>query len=560
MDPLSVIREKISNALKAHDVTVVPEDITIEHTADFSHGDYATNVALSFAKQLGKNPRELAEDLATSLRDIQGIAHVEVAGPGFINFMLSPEHLYEMLEIGRKHGDKWGSGIALKGKEILVEYTSPNLFKPLHIGNLVGNVIGESITRLFEFEGATVRRINYPSDIGLTVAKGVWGLQKTNGDPDDITSLGEAYRVGNDAYENDPAAKEEINAVNKKLYEGSDKELNRLRTHGIKTSRARLKEICETLGTEFDFEIFESEASPHGIEQVRKNLGTIFEESEGAIVYPGEKEGLHTRVFLNSMGLPTYEAKDLGNFALKHKKYPDFQRSYIVTGVEQQEYFKVVNAAIQKVFPDTTDRDIAHIATGFLTLTTGKMSSRKGNVLTGEDLLADLKEAAKERAAESRAKDVEKLAEEIAVAALKFQILKGGASKNIVFDREKALSLEGDSGPYLQYAHARTHAIVEKAKEQGVKGKFDSAFPASELARLIYRFYETVLHAQEELEPHMVANYLIQVASAFNSWYAKEQILDGTPAAAHKVALADITRLTLKNGLWLLGIPTPEKV
>lgn len=560
MDPLPAIREKLSNAFKAFEVIVQPEDILIEHTADLAHGDYTSNVAMVYAKQIGKNPRELAEALAAEARDVQGIASVEVAGPGFINFSLAPGFVFEMLGIGRQHGDKWGSGMALKGEEVLVEYTSPNLFKPLHIGNLVGNVIGESITRLFEFEGAKVRRINYPSDIGLTVAKGVWGLQKTGGDPDEIRSLGEAYRAGNDAYENDSTAKEEINAVNKKLYAGTDKELNRLRAHGIKTSRARLKEICETLGTEFDFEIFESEASPLGTNLVKKNVGSIFEESEGATVYQGEKEGLHTRVFLNSAGLPTYEAKDLGNFALKRKKYPDFRRSYILTGVEQQEYFKVVIAAIRKVFPDVAERVIAHVATGFLTLTTGKMSSRKGNVLTGEELLADLKDAAKERASESRAKDADELSEDIAVAALKFSILKGGASKNIVFDRERALSLEGDSGPYLQYTHARTHAILEKAKEAGIEGKFDAEKDASELARLIHRFYETVVHAQEELEPHIVANYLISVASAFNSWYAQEQILDGTDAAAHKVALTDITRLTLKNGLWLLGIPAPEKV
>ncbi len=220
----------------------------------------------------------------------------------------------------------------------------------------------------------------------------------------------------------------------------------------------------------------------------------------------------------------------------------------------------MVFAAIRDVFPEAKEKTLEHIANGFLTLTTGKMSSREGNVITGESLIEDLIEVAKGHAADSRAEDKEKLAEEVAVAAIKFQILKGGTSKDIVFDRERALSVEGDSGPYLQYTHARTHAIMEKAKEVGVEGKFDSEKEASELARLVYRFYETVVHAQEELEPHIVANYLITVASAFNSWYAKEQILDGTPAAAHKVALTDITRLTLKNGLWLLGIPAPEKV
>jgi len=236
-----------------------------------------------------------------------------------------------------------------------------------------------------------------------------------------------------------------------------------------------------------------------------------------------------------------------------------------VTGNEINEYFKVLLAAMGEVFPDLASKT-KHVSHGMMRLQEGKMSSRTGNVITGESLIEDLTEVARGHAADSRAEDKEKLAQEVAVAAIKFQILKGGTSKDIIFDRERALSVEGDSGPYLQYTHARCHAIMEKAHEQKVKGKFDSALlgdlsaAQTGLARLVYRFYETVAHAQEELEPHIVANYLIQVASAFNSWYAQEQILDGTDLAAHKVALTDIVRLTLKNGLWLLGIPTPEKV
>src|SRR3989344_2036269 len=554
------MRQALANALEGAGITVPPEEIPLEHTADFSHGDYASSVALAYAKELGTNPRTLAEKLVVSMGEVEGVSKIEIAGPGFINFTLSSEFIFEMLDIGRAHGAKWGSGILLEGEEVLLEYTSPNLFKPLHIGNLVGNVIGESLSRLFEFAGAAVRRINYPSDIGLTVAKGVWGLQKTGGDPKDIRALGEAYRAGSDAYENDSLAKDEIDAVNKKLYEGSDSALNKLREAGKKTSKKHLDDICRRLGTTFDTEIFESETGPVGKKIVEAHIDTVFEKSDGAIVFMGEKRGLHTRVFLNSMGLPTYEAKDLGNFELKRKEYPKFSRSFVVTGVEQQEYFKVIIAAKREVFPEEASKTIGHIATGFLSLTTGKMSSRKGNVLTGEDLLADLGAEAKIRAAESRSDDIEALADDIAVAALKFQILKGGTSKDIVFDHARALSLEGDSGPYLQYTHARTHAILEKAKAAGIEGEFDATQRASELARLVYRFHETILRAQEELEPHHVANYLITVAAAFNSWYAQEQILDSTPAAAHKVALTDITRLTLKNGLWLLGIPAPEKV
>ena len=552
---MKAIREKVVAALEG--VGIPAPEVTLEHTADFAHGDYATSVALAYAKELKTNPRALAERIVAAMGEIEGVSKIEIAGPGFINFTLDNKYLAEMLEIGRSHAEKWGSGVSLKGEQILVEYTSPNLFKPLHIGNLIGNIIGESVSRIFEFSGADVKRINYPSDIGLPVAKCVWGLQKTGGDPHEIHALGEAYRVGNAAYEAD--AKSEIDAINKALYEDSDPKLTALREAGIDTSRKHLDVLCKKLGTKFDLEFFESETGPIGKKIVEEHVD-VFKKSDGAVVYKGEKVGLHTRVFINSAGLPTYEAKDLGNFELKKKEYPKWSRSYIVVGVEQKEYLKVVFAATKEVFPEAKDKLLEHIANGFLTLTTGKMSSREGNVITGESLISDLTEVARGHAADSRAEDKEKLAEEVAVAAIKFQILKGGTSKDIIFDRERALSVEGDSGPYLQYTHARTHAIMEKAGEAGVKGKFDASQPASELARLVYRFYETVLHAQEELEPHIVANYLITVASAFNSWYAQEQILDGTDAAAHKVALTDIVRLTLKNGLWLLGIPAPEKV
>lgn len=554
MDVVPAIKAKLADALKAFDIAVQPEDVHLEHTEDFAHGDYASNVALAFAKQLKTNPRELAEKLAAAARDAEGIANVEVAGPGFINFTLAPA---VFAETAKAANSGWGKNETLASEQVLMEYTSPNLFKPLHIGNLIGNIIGESVARLFEFSGADVKRINYPSDIGLPVAKCVWGLMKTGGDPHDINALGEAYRVGNAAYEAD--AKEEIDAINKALYEDSDPKLTALREAGINTSRKHLDALCEKLGTTFDYVFFESDTGPIG-KRIVEEHPEVFEKSDGATVYKGEKVGLHTRVFVNSAGLPTYEAKDLGNFELKRTQYPDWQRSYIVVGNEQKEYLKVVFAAIREVFPEAKEKTLEHIANGFLTLTTGKMSSREGNVITGESLIEDLVAVAKQHAQDSRAEDKEKLAEEVAVAALKFQILKGGTSKDIVFDKEKALSVEGDSGPYLQYTHARTHAIMEKAADQKVKAKYAAAQPPSSLVRLIYRFPEIVLRAQEELEPHILANYLIAVASAFNSWYAKEQILDGTDAAAHKVALTDIARLTLKNGLWLLGIPTPEKV
>jgi len=282
----------------------------------------------------------------------------------------------------------------------------------------------------------------------------------------------------------------------------------------------------------------------------------VFEQSDGAIVYKGEQDGLHTRVFITSKGLPTYETKDLGLAKLKSQKWA-FDSSITVTAQEQTDYFAVVLAAMRKILPEIASK-IQHVSHGMMRLTTGKMSSRTGDVITGESLLNDLLAQANIRAAESRTENKEKLAQDVAVAAIKYQILKQGSGKDIVFDRERALSLEGDSGPYLQYTHARTRAILEKAAEQKIVSEVGE--DTSELSHLLRRFPEVIERSAAEYEPHLVTNYLLQIASEFNSWYAKEQILDGTPGAAHKVALTSATARTLKNGLWILGIPTPEKM
>jgi arginyl-tRNA synthetase len=534
----------------------------VEHPTELAHGDYACNVALVVAKQLGQSPRAVAETIAAKLANqIEYVERIEIAGPGFLNFYLHRDFFAQEIARANEAGEGWGRNTLQAGEVVLLEYTSPNLFKPLHVGNLVGNIIGESFARLFEYGGATVHRMNYPSDIGLTVAKGVWGLQRTAGDPSDISALGEAYRTGNTAYEEDEAAKQEIIAINKALYAGSDESLNRLRAQGITTSKARLDALCALLGTTFDAVITESEASAPGAAIVKEHTGTVFTESEGAVVYEGEKVGLHTRVFLNSAGLPTYEAKDVGHFTLKDATYPNWTQSIIVTGNEQTEYFKVVYAALRELFPAIGTRSLEHIPTGFLTLTTGKMSSRKGNVLTGESLLEEMMEAARERAAETRTDNLETLTKQVAVAALKYQILRYGIGSDIVFDKAKALSFEGDSGPYLQYTSARIGSVLEKATELGIATHGNAPDVPYEIERLLYRFPEVVDSALAERAPNKMAGFLIELASSFNAFYAHEKIADVTDVhAGYKVRVAEAVQQTLNNGLWTLGIEAPERM
>jgi arginyl-tRNA synthetase len=435
----------------------------------------------------------------------------------------------------------------------MVEYTDPNPFKEFHIGHLMSNTIGESISRLLQFEGAEVKNANYQGDVGPHVAKGIWGAQKLGIDPSNASELGKAYVAGAKAYEEDIATKAEIDAINAKVYDRSDENINKIYDAGRVATLAHFEELYSILGTKFDFYFFESETAPLGVELI-KNHPEVFEESDGAKVFKGS----HTRVFITSRGLPTYEAKELGLAQIKEGKMQ--ADGYLtITASEQDGFFKVVYEAIEKVLPEMHGK-LKHRSHGMMRFADGKMSSRTGNVITGESLIEDLIASAKERAAESRAEDKEILAQQVAVAAIKYQVLKQATGKNIIFDREKALSLEGDSGPYLQYAYARTCAIAQKAADAGVVAKVDASVTSNTVARLIPRFPEVVARAADLLEPHLVTTYLLELASSFNAWYAQEQILDGTPAAAHKLALVEAVSRTLKNGLWILGIPAPEKM
>src|SRR3989344_5615840 len=539
-------------------MSVSEAEIQIEHPGELAHGDYATGAALQYAKQIGMKPRELAEKIVESLGSIESVSKIDIAGPGFINFYLSPEAISDVVEEARS-AEQWGANRNEEGKKTMVEYTDPNPFKEFHIGHLVTNAIGESISRLFVYAGAEVKRANYQGDVGRHVARAIWGLMQSGDSPEDVQALGRAYAAGAAADTDGSVAKSEITAINKKVYDRSDESINNLYDRGRNTSLEHFEVLYAVLGTKFDFYFFESETGPFGKEVVQSHIKDgVFKESQGAVVYEGEKKCLHTRVFLSSEGLPTYEAKELGLSKMKYEKFP-YEKSVIVTGNEINEYFKVLFAAMQEVFPELAEKT-THVSHGMMGLEEGKMSSRTGNVITGESLINDLSDAARERAKESRAENPEELAEQVAVAAIKYQILKQASGKDIVFNREQALSLEGDSGPYLQYAHARAHQLVEKAREQGVEAKVDAGSEPNEVARLIARFPDIVERAAKGLEPQLVANYLIGFASAFNRWYANEQILDGTRQAAHKVALVDAARVTLKNGLWLLGISAPERM
>ena len=464
----------------------------------------------------------------------------------------------------------------------MVEYTDPNPFKPFHIGHLMTNAIGESIARILEHSGAAVSRANYQGDVGLHVAKAIWGLLKNPELADqsivsnaaEATNIGKAYVAGATAYESDEKIKKEIDEVNKKIYDRSDKKINELYDWGFRVTMDAFEDLYKILGTKFDYYFVESIMAPIGERVVKDNLDKIidsrdskmiFEKSDDAIVFKAEKYDpkLHTRVFITSGGIPTYEAKELGLALEKFRTEPNLDLSVVITANEQADYMKVVAKALSLIHPEYENK-MLHITHGMMRLATGKMSSRKGNVVTGESLIRDTVELVHQRL-EARDWDheiKEKVASIVGVAALKYSILKQSTGGDIMYDFDKSISFEGDSGPYLQYSYARANSVLEKAKKENIfPDPHAFGMEISEVEKLLYRFPEVVSRSASEYEPHYIASYLIEVARAFNSFYGNTVIVDTKDkTSSYKIALTFAFSFVIKNGLQLLGIQVPEKM
>jgi len=518
------MQERIYQAIKA---VVGDVPFVVERPRDLGHGDYATNAALVAKLD--------AHELASKL-NVDGVARVEVVGK-FVNFFLDHNQLLPQdRPVPQTNA----------GKTIMVEYTDPNPFKEFHIGHLMSNAIGESVARLFESTGAKVLRANYQGDVGPHVAKALWGkMQKPE------LTWGEAYVYGNTEYE---AHKSEIDSINAKVYDRSDAHINALYNEGRAESLAHFEELYKKLGTSFEHYFFESSTSANGLVLVKAHPD-IFVESEDAVVYHGS----HTRVFITSQGLPTYETKDLGLLELKQET-AHVAESITVTANEQKDYFAVVLEAARKL-PEIADfaGKTKHVTHGMMRFAEGKMSSRKGNVITGESLVTELTELSKAKMQERAVNNADLVAQQVAVGAIKYAILRQGRSKDIIFDPEASLSLEGDSGPYLQYALVRARSLLREAAKANVEANTSDAPEPTVIERLLVHYPEVVARAAKELEPHYVTTYLTELAGSFNSWYAQNRVIGGAHPH-YGVLLVGAVEQTLAHGLSVLGIPAPEEM
>jgi len=541
--------------------------VSIERPKDLLHGDYTTSVAFAIAKAMGQSPADVAQKIVEDfvIDDVQ----ISVMGP-YINFSLRDDVYKKALADVRKKKDSYGSTEIYAGKKILLEHSSPNLFKPFHIGHLVNNAVGESINQLLRVSGAQVTTISYPSDVSLGIAKAVWGMHEKYphlfDEEKDLLStmkaVGNAYAYGTTQYDQSAEVRHAVREIAHALYAHDTKNpYFHLYEKGKALNMTYFEMMTAMLGSEFSAYIYESETGKIGKELVEQNIPGIFEHSDGAVIFEGEKYGLHTRVFINKDGQPTYEAKDLG---LLHEKFKRFSPdcSIFITDHEQKEYFRVVKKAaglINTAWEEKTQ----HLTHGRLGFRGQKVSSRLGNVPLAEDVIATITDVVKEKIAQNEHSRGTVCAQDIAIGAIKFTILKTSLGKNMTFEQKQALSFEGDSGPYLQYTHARCKSILVKATVAKIASSQEAYDVESrDVVQQVMLFPENVERAITERSPHYIASYLLDLAHAYNRYYSKHQIIDKDDHAgsSYRVGLTDAVAITLKNGLKLLGITAPDEM
>ena len=550
------VRQKLVEAVKElFDVDIKPQ----VSVPDEQFGDVASNVAMQLAKSVGKNPREIAEQLAEKVSG--DFAEVAVAGPGFLNIRFTDEQLWNGYSTQTSLKD-------FEGKSYVIEYSCPNWFKELHTGHLYQTVVGDALARMVEKAGADVHRTTFGGDVGLHVARALWSIlsdsegyehAKSSDDPQVRAAfITQHYVKGSAADEEGGDAQAEIASLNKKIYE-----LNK--NKDAHPDIAEYYFTCRDWSTDYfhyfydlidvdDFERYypESMTEELGVQTVKNGLDDgVFTESDGAVIYEGEKEGLHTRVFMTRENLPTYEAKDLGVILLE-KEHFDFDHRILMTGSDQSAYMQVVWAALNDI--DSRYRGtMTHLTNGIIKFADGsKMSSRLGNVTRAVDVIEAVSEVI-----ENETQSAEK--EKIVLGAIKYEFLKYHIGSDISFDVKESVSTKGNSGPYLQYAYVRAQKILD-ARPEGVEitGEIELDEFERRLTRKLAQYQDIFAEAVHELAPNTLCLYLYELAQTFNQFYENDRVVDSDRPVRWEIVARYVE--VLGDGLAILGIETPESM
>jgi len=558
-----MFEEEIIKLLKKTGISATKEQLEIPPRKEF--GDFSFPV-FHLAKEQKKNPNEIAKYIHDKIK-VGGIVKEVQAKGSYVNFFLDLDKIspYLLKESLKKDFGKSGFG---KNKEILIEFAHPNTHKGFHIGHLRNISTGEAVCRILDYAGFKIFRCNYQGDIGPHVAKTLWGFINIykQRPPKEVRErlgewLGEVYAEVSKKMQQNPEIEKEVEEINKKLYAG-DKKLLKIWKETRKWSLDDFEKIYKELGSHFDKYYFEAGVEKRGKEIVLEFFKKgVFQKSEGAIIFDLAEYNLGTIVVLTKNETPLYHSKD---FALAERQMSDFQPDLIihVVGSEQKLYFEQLFKTLEIIKSPAAGKEL-HVIYELVALKEGKMSSRMGSVVLYTDLRRQVFEKVREevlkRNPKLASKKVDEIANTITTAAMKYSMLNVSTDKTIQFDWQEALKLEGNTGPYIQYAITRANSVLKKGGKLKPTFSAELAEEEKNLIKLLQNFEEVVVHAAKDYKPHYVANYAYDLATSFNKYYEKVPILK-SKEKNFRLALVKAVKDTLEKSLWLLGIEVPEKM
>ena len=521
--------------------------------------------AFSLAKVERKAPQAIAADIAEKINQ-SAFEKVVATGP-YVNFFLdkskiSDQVIKSVIEAGADYGQQ-DEG---HGQNITIDLSSPNIAKPFSVGHLRSTVIGDALSNIFRKMGYNTIKINHLGDWGkqfglLMVAYKKWGSKEAV-EANPIDELLKLYVRINAEIENDPELDEEGRKWFKKLEDG-DPEATELWQWFRDESLVELNRIYKLLGVEFDSlngEAFYNDKMDEAV-QILEEKG-LLKESKGASIVELDDVNLPPAMIKKSDGATLYITRDIATAIYRARTY-NFVKNIYAVGQEQSNHFRQLKAVLKKMGFDWSD-DMVHVDFGLVTKNRQKLSTRKGNIILLEPTLQEAISRAKAQIEEKNPEleNKEEVAHAVGVGAVKFYDLKTDRRNGYDFDLEAMVSFEGETGPYVQYAYARIQSILRKANfTPSTDATYSLSDPESwEIIKLLQDFSRVVKRAAENYDPSLIAKYAINLAQAFNKYYAHTRILDESPERESRLALSYSTAVVLKEALRLLGVDAPEKM
>lgn len=562
-------KKLISEIIKSEIEDLTLEEITalIEVPPNKEMGDYAFP-CFKLAKIFRKAPNAIAEDLAGKIQPTDDINKIVNLG-GYVNFFVNKESLAKkVINQVLSEKENYGKSEFGKGKTVVVEFSSPNIAKPFHIGHVRTTVIGNALSKIYQSQGYHVEKLNHLGDYGtqfgkLIVAYKLWG-DKQAVEKDPIKELLKLYIRFHDEAEAKPEMEDEAREWFTKL-ENGDQEAKDLWQWFRDESLKEFSRVYDLLDIDFDSyvgESFYSDKMPAVIEELKEK--NLLVESDGAMIVDLEDSKLPPALIQKRDGSTLYLTRDLAS-AFYRKKIYNFDKSIYVVGAQQELHFKQCFEIIKRMGYDWY-KDMVHVQFGMVALEEGTMSTRKGRVVFLEDVLNQAIDRTRQIIEEKNpdAENIDEVAKAVGVGAVVFQELSNSRIKDYTFSWDRTLSFEGETGPYVQYTHARCCAVLRKA-DQPVSADINyealSDQDAADVLSVLETFNKSIMTAMKKNEPHIVTRFVLDLAQAFNKFYHNSPILvEDDDLRAARLALVEATRQTIENALKILGMKAPQKM